>query len=85
MNRDSYWNQIFLSAAEKRRKMMSINLEYLQQHKPDAKILYDMQRTYELWYHNLIVWRRRTDVEGPKAFAFRLTHHGNKAKNKTKD
>lgn len=57
--------------------MMSINLEYLQQHKPDAKILNEMQRTYELWQHNLRVWRMRTNEEGPNAFAFRLTHYGN--------
>ena len=56
---------------------MSINLEYLQQHKPDAKILNEMQRTYELWRYNLRVWRNRTNVEGPDAFVFELTHCGN--------
>lgn len=57
--------------------MMSINLEYLQQHKPDAKILNEMQRTYELWHYNLRVWRNRANEEGPDVFAFELTHCGN--------
>ena len=56
---------------------MSINLEYLQQHKPEAKILNEMQRTYELLHYNLRVWRRTTDEEGPNDFAFELTHYGN--------
>lgn len=56
---------------------MSINLVYLQQHKPDAKILNEMRETLHLWSYNLSVWRRRTDEEGPAAFAFELTHSGN--------
>lgn len=57
--------------------MMSINLVYLQQHKPDAKILNEMRKTLHLWSYNLSVWCRRTDEEGPAAFAFELTHSGN--------
>lgn len=57
--------------------MMSINLEYLQQHKTDAKILNEMQRTYELFPYNLRVWRNRANEEGPNVFAFELTHCGN--------
>ena len=57
--------------------MEPITLQDLQQHTPDANVFNEMKRTLALWSHNLSVWRCRTNEEGPHAFAYELTHHGN--------